>query len=110
MKTSDLQHPTVRAALDALRDGETERWQALFSPDAQLFDDGKPRDLARFTADALGTEWFTDIETESEDGLRVDGPFHTEQWGDFHVYFQFQLNDAGLITRLDIGQTSKLSG
>lgn len=105
MQPNELEHPVAKAALEALRTGDADRWSALFAPDAELFDDGKPRDLGQFTADALGNEWFTDIEEVSEDGLRLEGPFHTEQWGDFRVYFHFHLDDEEKITRLDIGQT-----
>jgi hypothetical protein len=37
-------------------------------------------------------------------GLRVRGAFHSERWGDFRTYFQFQLSRKGKIVRLDIGQ------
>ena len=99
-----LHQPVVRAAIDALQRGDRVAWMALFTPDAQLFDDGSPRDLQAFHHDALGRERFTSIEQVSADGLEVLGSFHSDQWGDFRTYFRFGLSAQGRIVRLDIGQ------
>jgi hypothetical protein len=104
MLTDTLRNPTVKAAIEALQRGDRSGWSALFEPGAQLFDDGQPRSLARFTRDALGHERFTSIERVGEDGLEVVGGFHSDQWGDFKTCFRFQLSPAGKIRRLDIGQ------
>jgi hypothetical protein len=101
---AQLDNPTVRAAIEALQAGDAQAWAALFAPDAALYDDGAVRDLHRFTHDALGHERFTSIERIEEDGLKLTGQFHSEQWGDFRTYFRFHLSPAGRITRLDIGQ------
>ncbi len=102
--TPELTNPTVRAAITALQDGNRDAWSALFEPDAKLYDDGRPRDLKKFTRDALGHERFTSIERVENNGLEVIGDFHSDQWGDFRTYFKFQLSASGKIKRLDIGQ------
>jgi hypothetical protein len=49
MKTDALTDPIVRAAIEALQNGNRKTWSALFEPDAELYDDGSPRSLKEFT-------------------------------------------------------------
>jgi len=102
--TTELTNPTVKAAITALQNGDRNGWWALFEPDAELYDDGSPRDLKKFTRDALGHERFTSIERVENSGLDLVGAFHSDRWGDFRTYFKFQLSPSGKIKRLDIGQ------
>jgi len=102
--TTELTNPTVEAAITALQNGDRDAWSALFEPDAELYDDGSPRDLKKFTRDALGHERFTSIERVENNGLDLVGAFHSDRWGDFRTYFKFQLSPSGKIKRLDIGQ------
>ena len=104
MDTHALTNATVKAALEALQQGDQPSWLALFEPDAELYDDGSPRSLAEFTREALGHERFMDIERVERGGLHVIGPFHSDKWGDFRTYFKFQLSPTGKVKRLDIGQ------
>jgi hypothetical protein len=104
MNTDKLTNPIVRAAIEALQTGDRHKWSALFAAEARLYDDGNPRDLEKFTADALGHERFTSIDRVDNHGLDLTGHFHSDQWGDFETYFRFKLNAAGKIERLDIGQ------
>lgn len=104
MNTVMLKNPTVKATIDALQQGDRAAWSAHFERDAKLYDDGSPRSLEKFTADALGHERFTLIERVSPDGLEVVGAFHSDQWGNFKTYFRFQLSSSGKTSRLDIGQ------
>ena len=60
MTIARIANPTVKAAVDALQSGKRQEWAALFEPDAELFDDGRPRSLESFTRDALGHEHFVD--------------------------------------------------
>jgi len=99
-----LKNPTVKAAIEAFQAGNQVAWSGLFEEDAELFDDGSPRSLEKFTRDAIGHERFTSFDRVSPDGLEVVGKFHSEQWGDFRTYFRFQLGPDGKISRLDIGQ------
>ncbi len=103
-KTDALTNPTVRAAITALENGDRKAWLVLFEPNAKLYDDGRLRDLKKFTRDALGHERFTSIERVENNGLDLVGAFHSDQWGDFRTYFKFQLSASGKIKRLDIGQ------
>lgn len=104
MSSAQLTNPTVKAALDALQKGDKAAWKALFTADAELFDDGNPRDLQKFTESALGHERFTKIERVENDGHNVYGQFHSDQWGDFRTYFKFHLTSDNKIKRLEIGQ------
>ena len=104
MALPDLKNSTVKAAIDAFQAGDRKAWSGLFEKDAELFDDGSPRSLEKFTREALGHERFTSFDRVSPDGLEVVGAFHSEQWGDFNTYFRFHLGSDGKIRRLDIGQ------
>jgi hypothetical protein len=104
MDLPPLRNTTVRAAIDAFQTGDRKAWAGLFVHDAELFDDGSPRSLEKFTRDALGHERFTSFDRVSPDGLEVVGKFRSEQWGDFRTYFRFHLEPDGKIHRLDIGQ------
>jgi hypothetical protein len=75
MKTDALTNPIVRAAIEALQNGNRKTWSALFEPDAELYDDGSPRSLKEFTRDALGHERFTSIDRVENNGL--DLPAHS---------------------------------
>ena len=106
MKTDALRNPTVRAAIEALQNGDRKTWAALFERDVELYDDGSARSLQEFTRDALGHERFTSIDRVENNGLDLTGAFHSDQWGDFQTCFRFQLSPAGKISRLDIGQAT----
>jgi hypothetical protein len=106
METDALTNPTVRAAIKALQNGDRKTWAALFEPDAELYDDRSPSSLKEFTRDALGHERFTSIDRVENNGLDLTGEFHSDQWGDFHTYFSFQLSPGNKISRLNIGQVT----
>jgi hypothetical protein len=73
-----LTHPVVKAAIDALRAGDGEAWRELFDPDAVLLDDGHPRDLERFSDEAVGHERFASIDTVRDGGLKIEGEFQSD--------------------------------
>ncbi len=104
MKLDALTNPTVKAAIEALQKGDKAAWAALFTPDATMLDDGHPRNLKKFTQDALGHERFTSIDKIENNGLNLEGAFHSDTWGDFRTYFRFHLTADGKISRLDVGQ------
>jgi hypothetical protein len=104
VNTAGITNPIVRSAIDALQKGDVQRWHALFTPDAEFFDDGKPRNLMQFSTDAMGHERFLSIDRVSDNSLLIEGALHSDTWGEFRTYFRFVLNHAGKITRLDIGQ------
>ena len=106
MNTEALTNTTVRAAIEALQQGDRKAWSSQFEPDAKLYDDGSARDLDAFTHEALGHERFTSIDRVDNDGLDVTGAFHSDTWGDFRTYFRFKLSRRGRIERLDIGQAT----
>lgn len=104
MDTSKLKNETVKGAIDALQDKDSEKWLTYFTEDAKMTDDGKPRDFQSFSKDAVGNEWFTEIQRIENDGKDIYGHLTTKQWGDFNVYFKFHVNNEGKIHQLDIGQ------
>lgn len=101
-----LHQPIVRAAIEALEEGDLHTWLNLFTADAQLFDDGRKIDFTTFSRNAVGKEKFTHIDKVENDGWDVYGQFHSDQWGDFNTYFRFRVNADGKIERLEIGQAN----
>ncbi|WP_131537567.1 nuclear transport factor 2-like protein [Pedobacter nototheniae] len=103
---SKLSNLKVKAAINALQKGDIKSWFALCADDAILYDDGNQLQFNNFFKKAIGHERFTSIDKVENNGLDVYGNFHSDQWGDFKTYFKFQINKAGKISRLDIGQAS----
>jgi len=101
-----LYQPVVRAAIEALDDGDLHTWLRLFAADAQLYDDGRKIDLKTFSANAVGKERFTHIDKVENNGWDVYGRFHSDQWGDFKTCFRFLINADAKIERLEIGQAN----
>ncbi|MGF7075217.1 hypothetical protein [Mucilaginibacter sp. 3215] len=106
MNTEKLSNPVVKQAIDALQSGDKQAWFALFTNDAQLFDDGNKMDFKSFFEKALGHERFTSIDKVEQGGLHLYGKFHSDQWGDFKTYFKFTIGADGKISKLEIGQAS----
>jgi hypothetical protein len=50
MKTDALTNSIVRAAIEALQNGNRKTWSALFEPDAELYDDGSSRSQPVFAS------------------------------------------------------------
>jgi len=101
--------PTVKAAVEALQNVDKAAWNRLFTPKAVLYDDGSPRDLKRFTQESFGRERFISIDRTANNGLYIEGDFHSDEWGNFRTYFNFELNDSGRIVRLDIGKVEDVA-
>ncbi len=106
MNTDMLTNPVVKKAVNALQFADKDAWFSLFTDNAELYDDGNKMNFRTFFEKALGHERFTSIDKVEDNGLSVYGKFHSDQWGDFKTYFKFRINDAGRISRLDIGQAS----
>lgn len=104
MDTSKLTNPTVKAAFQAWQQGDSKQWLSYFTADAQLLDDGHPRNFQSFSTEAMGQERFTSIDIVKDSGRSIYGHFHTEKWGDFKTYFKFHLDANGKIFKLEIGQ------
>jgi hypothetical protein len=101
-----IHQPVVRAAIEALEDGDLHTWLHLFTPDASLYDDGRKIDLKEFSRNALGKERFTSIDKVENEGWDIYGQFHSDQWGDFKTFFRFSTDENGKIVRLEIGQAN----
>lgn len=106
MDLSKITNTTVRGAIEALQDKDSKKWLTYFTADAKLTDDGKPRDFQDFSKNAVGDEWFTEIQRVENDSKDIYGHLTTKQWGDFNVYFKFHLNNENKINQLDIGQAN----
>ena len=104
MQTDKLTHPLVKRALLALDNGDAKTWFGLFTPDAELYDDGNKVSFVPFFTKALGHERFKTIDKVEHEGLHIYGQFHSDQWGDFRTYFKFYVNEGNKIYRLEIGQ------
>ncbi len=109
MLTNLLIVPTVKAAVEALQNADKAAWNHLFSPKAVLYDDGSPRNLKRFTEESFGRGSFICIDRVANNGLYVEGDFHSDEWGNSRTYFNFELNDSGRIVRLDIGKVEDIA-
>ncbi|AYL99608.1 hypothetical protein HYN43_026695 [Mucilaginibacter celer] len=104
MNTEKLTNPIVKQAIDALQGGDKNAWFALFTPNAQLFDDGNKMNFKSFFEKAIGHERFTSIDKVEYNGLHLYGKFHSDQWGDFKTYFKFTVDGNNKISKLEIGQ------
>lgn len=102
--TNKLTNETVKKAFEAWQNGDSKTFLSFFTDDAQLYDDGNPRNFQGFVKEACGHEKFTSIEKVENDGKNITGEFHTESWGNFKTYFNFTINKDGKVNRLDIGQ------
>ncbi|MDO5609124.1 MAG: hypothetical protein Q4G08_11785 [Capnocytophaga sp.] len=96
----------AKSAVEALQDGNSNRWLSFFTDNVKLLDDGHPRDFKKFSTEAIGHEHFTSIDKVEDNGQSVFGKFHTETWGDFKAYFKFHINQDGKIYQLEIGQAN----
>jgi len=104
METNKISNKTVKAAIEAWQQGNSELWLSLFTEDAKLLDDGKIRNFKEFSIKAIGHERFTSFYKVENDGLSIYGQFHSDTWGDFKTYFRFYINKEGQIYKLEIGQ------
>jgi hypothetical protein len=104
MDTSKLTNPIVKVAFQAWQQGDAKRWLSCFTNDAQLFDDGHPRNFNNFSTEAIGHEQFTSIDKIEDNGLSVYGKFHSDTWGNFKTYFKFHVDSNNKIYKLEIGQ------
>ncbi|WDZ99198.1 hypothetical protein [Mucilaginibacter sp. SJ] len=104
MNTEKLSNQVVKQAIEALQSGDKQAWFALFTSDAQLFDDGNKINFKSFFEKALGHERFISIDKIEQNGLHLYGKFHSGQWGDFKTYFKFTVDVDGKISKLEIGQ------
>lgn len=103
--TARIDHPVVKAAIDALNAHDKTAWNALLAPGATFSDDGHEGSLARSTEGAFGKgrEHFTSVESG---GLHVYGRYRSETWCEFTTFFKFQIAE-GRITRLEVGQADR---
>src|ERR1044072_5928241 len=101
-----MRHPGVKKNIKNPHAADKKNSFSLFFSDANLYDDGNKMNFRSFFEKAFGHERFTSIDKVEDNGLAVYGRFHSDQWGDFKTYFRFHLNEAGKISRLDIGQAS----
>ena len=106
MNTNKVTNPVVRAAIEALENGDRAAWYALFEPHAELFDDGSPWNLEEFTNHAVSHERLLSIAQVKDEGLDLVGEIYSELWGSFRSYFRFRISPAGRIARLDVGRAA----
>jgi hypothetical protein len=107
--TNLLTIPTVKAAVEAFHNADKAAWNRLFAPKAVLYDDGSLHNLKRFTQESFGRVRFIFIDRVANNGLYIEGDYHSDEWGKFRTYFNFELNDSGRIVRLDIGKIEDIA-
>jgi hypothetical protein len=95
MKTDALTNPIIKAAIEALQNGDRKTWSALFEPDAELYDDGSPRSLKEFTRDALGQERFTSVNRVENNELDLTGAIQLGPVGRFSDVLQVSALPCG---------------
>jgi hypothetical protein len=103
LRTNLLIIPAVKAAVEGFQSADKPSWNRLFASKAELYDNGSPRDMRCFTQEALGCQRFLSIDRVANNGLYVEGEFYSEKAGSYRAYFNFELNNAARIRRLDIG-------
>ncbi len=109
MDLSIITNETVKKAISELQQHNKSDFYKYFTNDAAFTDDGNILDLKKFFDNAFKQkEKFLDLEKVENNGKSIIGNFYAGQWGTFRVYFNFTLNSDNKISRLDIGQTSKL--
>jgi hypothetical protein len=101
--------PTVRAAVEALQNSDKAAWNRLFAAKAVFYDEGRPLALKNFTQESFGRARFICVDRVANDGLYIEGDFHSDEWGNSRTYFNFELNDSGRIVRLDIGKVEDIA-
>lgn len=106
MTIDELSHPIVKAALTAVNQNDRAAWQALFTPNATLTDDGNPRPYMKWADTEIfgkGNGRISTIDSEEAGGLTVNAVFHSAVWGEFKTFWNFEVQDSQ-ISRLDVGQ------
>lgn len=105
MVLSKLINPTVKIAIEALQANDLNAWYSHFTNDAIFTDVGRTLGFKSFFDNAFDKkDKFLSIDKVENDGKNIYGNFYAGQWGTFHVFFHFTMNEEGKITRLDIGQ------
>lgn len=105
MDLDKISNQTVKSAIEALQANDKKAWFSFFSDDVIFTDDGRTLSFSSFFDNAFDKkEKFLSIEKVENDGKDIFGNFYAGQWGTFHVYFKFSINQSGKISRLDIGQ------
>jgi len=109
MDLSNITNETVKNAISELQQHNKAAFYAYFTQDAVFTDDGNVLDLKKFFDNAFNhKEKFLTLDKIENNGTSLTGDFYAGQWGTFKVFFNFSLNSDNKISRLDIGQTSKL--
>jgi hypothetical protein len=97
----------VRTAIQAMNSRNKEQWFDLFSPNAQLTDDGDPHDLKKWSDEELfgsSVSYLASIDKIEDDGLTIYGKMHSGRWGECKTFLKFRVEN-GKVTRLAVGQT-----
>lgn len=108
MNLDQLTNPTVRAAVQAMNDGDRAAWFRQFTSNPILTDDDNPRDFTAWSDSELFGKirgWITSLDKVEDDGLLLYAKFHSDRWGDFKTTWKFSIRN-GQIARLDVAQAN----
>lgn len=104
IQTNVLIVPSVRRAISALQTGNLIGWLSGFSTRASFYNEGVCEPIEEFALQAMGQKRFLSIDRVANGGLWVEGLFESN--GEvYRAFFNFELDDDGLICRLDVGDS-----
>ncbi len=108
MNIDQLTNPNVKAAVQAMNDGNRAAWLSQFTSNPILTDDDNPRDFVAWSDSELfgkSRGWIAEIDKveEEENSLLLYAKFHSDKWGDFKTTMKFTIRD-NKISRLDVAQ------
>lgn len=88
----------------AINDGDRAEFLSLLAPDAELTDDGRPRELAAWIdAEIFTVHGHLTVDREEERGLRIYATYRNDTWGEMSTVWHFGVSGEK-ITRIDTGQ------
>ena len=104
---SQISHPIVKSAIEAMNGRNKKQWYALFSDKPAFTDDGNPHDFTIWCEkelfDSSSLAYLASIDKVDDGGLTIYGKFHSEKWGDFRTFLKFHVEN-GKITKMEVGQ------
>lgn len=96
--------PAVQAFVSAINAGDREALRAVLAPNPTMSDDGTDRDLdAWLDSEVFSANGRMDVESVSQDGLRLVATFTNDTWGSMRTAWRFVIA-SGQIARFETGQ------
>lgn len=104
MNPRELTNDVVARLVAAINDGDRTAFLSLLAPDAELTDDGRPRELSAWIdAEIFTVHGHLTVDREEEQGLRFYATYRNDTWGEMSTVWNFQVSGEK-VTRIDTGQ------